>query len=515
MSVIMGHMHAFLLRLFPSLAKKVALAVILGSLIAWGTFVFFARHTGYQILENQSQIKARGMARLVGEILRHAGENGSVGDVGHVLQHSIVSSDIRNALLLRQNGTIAWSALPADTAVVRILQGFRERNVILADSYARYSVNDSDFGLIVEPLAMAPRSASSDSAQPASPYYVALDISMADVRATAFEHRTTNIVLTVVIFSGLGIFLYVLLSILVIRPMRRLRGNIAHVESAIDQFEYAEKATLPSLTVPGYRDEIDELYRVLNRLIERINVANERLAELHEAELEHADRLATVGEMAASMAHEIKNPVAGVLGALQVFHGESGVTADRKEILIEMMNQLERVTHAVNDLLQYARPTPPHFEMCDLHEIIDKTFGMLTKQFRSNGVEARREFSSSPIRLAADRKQLQQVLWNLLLNAFQAVDGPGSVSVRTATEGDHISVSIADTGKGISAKELENIFKPFFTTKHKGTGLGMTISRRIIEQHRGTIDVTSTVGKGTTVMITLPWHQEKESGRAR
>ncbi len=511
MSVITGHMHAFLLRLFPSLAKKVALAVVLGSLIAWGTFVFFARHTGYQILENQSQIKARGLARLVSEILRHAGERGGVGDLGDVLKHTIVSSDIRNAVLLAQDGTVAWSARPPDTTVLRLLQEIRERKSGLADNYVRYSVNDSDFALIVEPLRIAP----ADSTRQPQPQYVALDISMADVRATAIEHRTTNIVLTIVIFSGLGIFLYVLLSILVIRPMRRLRGNIAHVESAIDRFEYTEKTELPSLAVPGYRDEIDELYRVLNRLIERINIANERLTEMHQTELEHADRLATVGEMAAGMAHEIKNPVAGVLGALQVFQGEAGVTADRKEILAEMMNQLERVTHAVNDLLQYARPTPPHFEMCDLHEIIDRTIGLLTRQFRSNGVAAKREFSSGPITLPADRKQLQQVIWNLLLNAFQAIEGSGSVSVRTSAEGESVSISIADTGKGISSGEMENIFKPFFTTKHKGTGLGMTISRRIVEQHRGTISVTSDAGKGTLVTIILPCRQEKEPGHAR
>ncbi len=508
-------MHAFLLRMFPSLAKKVALAVILGSLIAWGTFVFFARQTGYEILEKQSQIKAISIAHLVSAVVQHAAETGDVRDIGSVLEHTIASTDIRNAFLLSDGGNVVWSAHPADSAVLALLHGLGTGDATQNQRYVRYSANDSVYALVAEPLLLASASAPPDSADLLTARYFALDLSMADVRATAIEHRTTNIILTVVIFSALGVFLYVLLSILVIRPMRRLRGGIGHVEGAIDQFEGAGRAELPRLTVPGYRDEIDELYRVLNRLIDRINIANERLTEMHQSELEHADRLSTVGEMAASMAHEIKNPVAGVLGALQVFHGEAGVAADRKEILAEMMNQLERVTHAVNDLLQYARPTSPHFEELELHPLIDKTVDLLTKQFRSGGVAVKREFASRAMRLSADKKQLQQVFWNLLLNAIQAVGGSGSVTVRTAAQEDGIAISITDTGKGMTPEELRNIFKPFFTTKHKGTGLGMTISRRIIEQHGGTISVTSEAGKGTTVLITLPRQQKKETGHAR
>jgi signal transduction histidine kinase len=211
--------------------------------------------------------------------------------------------------------------------------------------------------------------------------------------------------------------------------------------------------------------------------------------------------------MAASIAHEIRNPIAGVLGALQVMLDELGADDPRREILEEMKTQVERVNHAVTDLLAYARPLPPMFEETSLNDIITRTSTMLSRQMRDRNLDVIHVLEPRPVMIVGDRKQLQQVLWNIILNGMQAMDERGVMTISLTEQSGTAIIAVTDTGSGISAEDIENIFKPFFTTKHKGTGLGMTISRRIVEQHHGSMTITSRPGEGTTVTIQLPLKQ--------
>jgi signal transduction histidine kinase len=260
----------------------------------------------------------------------------------------------------------------------------------------------------------------------------------------------------------------------------------------------------PLLPDPSHKDEIADLSRDFNTLVRNLNEANAKLFEVHQSQLEHADRLASTGEMAASIAHEIKNPLAGILGAVQVFDSEVTDDDPKKEILSEMKVQLERMNHAVNDLLSYARPAQPVFEPVRLHDLIKKIVTLLPHQFKEKNIVIKEELSPDTILIHADKKQFQQVMWNIVLNGMQAMDHGGVLTIRTGTADGKVTITIKDTGKGIPPDQVERVFKPFYTTKHKGTGLGMTISRRIIEQHNGSILVRSTVGTGTIVEILLP-----------
>jgi len=181
---------------------------------------------------------------------------------------------------------------------------------------------------------------------------------------------------------------------------------------------------------------------------------------------------------------------------------------ERQEIFAEMKLQLERMNHAVNDLLAYARPTPPHFEEVSLRPMIEKTLALLRCQTDSQGITIRTLFPGDNVVLDADGKQLQQVLWNIMLNGLQAMNQEGTLTVATRAQNEQVEIVVRDTGKGIPPEQIGKIFHPFFTTRHRGTGLGMTISRGIVEHHRGSIDVASDVGKGTTVRIVLPTHQK-------
>jgi signal transduction histidine kinase len=495
-------MRKFLDRLFPSLGKKVAITVVAGLVIAWSVFVFFAQRTGFEILEKESQAKAHAVADLTAGILRHVVQGGDETQIHDVLRLVTATPDIVDAFLVAADGTIIWH-VKTDAAVASFpLEQFRDIGLPGGDKFLPLREEESVYEIVLRPIQM-PRPPS-DSSGRKEFRYVALKISMADVRTIAIDHRTANVVTSVAIFTGLGVLLYLVLIYLVVRPIRRVHSHIGTVETDVRKLELGEKINFPRLPVETTHDEIGELSRGLNSLIDRLNDANAKLIEMHHIQLEHVDRLAATGEMAASMAHEIKNPVAGVLGVLQVFESEAQDNSEKKELLTEMMLQLERVNHAVNDLLHYARPTQPVFEQTELHPLIEKTVSILSRQWKGHHVNILTELSPTPVVLAADKKQLQQVFWNVILNALQAIPEAGSITIRTVILDDAAVITVADSGKGLTPEETERVFKPFFTTKHKGTGLGMTISRRIVEQHHGTIAVASAPGQGTTVTIRLP-----------
>ena len=495
-------------RVFPSLAKKIALAVTVVSLIAGTAFVYFAQRTGYAMLEQQAQAKAHGVTDLLRAMLERVMMEGKSDQLQQALSSATAYPDIIDASILRTDGTVAVTAKAGGKHGRFPLEELREIPGTGGERFMSVRERDSLFEYVVTPILKKPEcNRCHKEAEPLRGYF-AMKIAMDDVRALALQHRTVNIVMTVLTFGGLGVIIFLAVSFLVIRPLGRLHSHVRRIEGGMGQLESGEKTRFPLLPERESTDEIGDLCRDFNNLVKGLNAANDKLFESHQAQLEQADRLATTGEMAASIAHEIKNPVAGVLGALQVFDGETSGDDPRKEIIAEMVVQLQRINHAVDDLLRYARPVPPHFEEADLNDLIQKTVSLLSSQVNGKAISIVQQLSADPPMLSADKKQLQQVIWNLILNGIQAIESAGTVSVRTSRGDSSVQLAISDTGKGISPEHIERIFKPFFTTKHKGTGLGMTITRRIIEQHDGTIAIQSTPGKGTTVSVTLPNHHE-------
>jgi signal transduction histidine kinase len=491
-------------KMFPSLAKKVALAVVGVILLFGGTFLFFAHRTGYSILEGQAQLKAQGIAGLVREFLLHANGPGRDARIENILSIAAAGSDVVDAFVLKEDGTLLWNAKPGNLPGRLPLDQFHEIPGKTGEKILSVEERDTSYEYIVLPL--FPSESRLDTAAVPSVLrgYFGMKVAMDDLRAFALRHRTTNILMTVMTFLGLGIIFFVALSVLVIKPIGALHAHIRKVGDDIREIGQETRKVFPLLPEPRTHDEIADLWGEFNHLLTRLNEANGRLFDLHQSQLEQADRLATTGEMAASMAHEIKNPISGVLAAVQVFDSETGTDDPRKEILAEMMVQLGRVNHAVNDLLSYARPSPPALEEFSLNELIQKTIGLFSQQTKGQEISISSDLTGAQLLISADRKQLQQVLWNILLNAVQALDGAGSVSVRSMKDNSSAVIQVSDTGKGMSADQINRVFQPFFTTKHKGTGLGMTISKRIVEQHHGTISIASEPKRGTTVTILLP-----------
>lgn len=231
----------------------------------------------------------------------------------------------------------------------------------------------------------------------------------------------------------------------------------------------------------------------------------------YEEKLTRAEHLAHIGELAASLAHEIKNPLAGISGAIQVFDQHLAPDHPHKEVLAEMLTQIDRLDRTVRDLLIYARPKPPKRRSVDLGNLFERTLVLLRGAPVFRGVQVNTVGFDAGVTAQVDEGQLQQVLANLVLNAGQACrPRGGSIECVVKLVDSAPGIEVADTGVGMSAESLKRAFEPFFTTRTRGTGLGLSICRRIVEAHGGTISIESRLGAGTRVTIALPAHSGGE-----
>ena len=222
--------------------------------------------------------------------------------------------------------------------------------------------------------------------------------------------------------------------------------------------------------------------------------------------------LAKIGEVSAGMAHEIRNPLAALSGSMQVLRKDLRPSDDNRPLLDMALRETERLGGIVSDFLQYARPCQLNLKECDVNELIGHTVSMLEQTPEYSGrIRFIRRLSPERVMALLDPDQMQQVCWNLGLNACQAMPGDGALTVSTHRvsgggegDGDAVDIVFEDTGQGILNEHRDKIFDPFFTTKEEGTGLGLSVVHRIMEDHRGRVQVESAEGMGTRVRLTLP-----------
>lgn len=222
-----------------------------------------------------------------------------------------------------------------------------------------------------------------------------------------------------------------------------------------------------------------------------------------EARMRQADRLATLGRMAANIAHEIRNPLASLSGAVEVLARTPAGEEERDRLSQIVLNESDRLNAIIRDFLEYARPAPLAREDVNVAEILDEVLVLLEHRRLPAGVKLRREFPSE-IRWAVDAQQFRQAVWNLALNAVDAMPNGGELTISAMQRSGALEVAVTDTGIGIGPDDLTQIFEPFFSTKTAGTGLGLALVHRVTNDHGGHVDVRSEPGLGTTFTVTLP-----------
>lgn len=218
-----------------------------------------------------------------------------------------------------------------------------------------------------------------------------------------------------------------------------------------------------------------------------------------------SERLSSMGELIAGVAHEIRNPLSGIKINTQVLARKKDFPAMEKQLLNSTLEGIEKIQKIVEDMLDYAKPRAAEYKKEKINAIVEKSLDVLKVQLKNANIIAsfNRDGNLPPVRV--DRHQIQQVLINIMLNAIHAMDKGGVLTVRTfLTDGGEVGIEVEDTGVGISAAHLKRIFDPFFTTKSRGTGLGLSITMKLLENHGALIDVTSEEGKGSLFTIRFP-----------
>jgi two-component system sensor histidine kinase HydH len=223
-----------------------------------------------------------------------------------------------------------------------------------------------------------------------------------------------------------------------------------------------------------------------------------------EEQLRLADRLSALGELSAGMAHEIRNPLGSIKGAVEILKDDYGPDDAKYEFIQILQKETERLNRIVQEFLGFARPKQPEFRVADVNEAVESVLTLIMQEARKTGVTVEKKLDRSIGKRNLDPGMLKQAFLNLVLNAIQAMPQGGVLTVESGLRNDAIEVKISDTGEGITEEHRKKLFNPFFTTKKNGTGLGLAITYRIIENHRGRIDVASEPGKGSTFTVRIP-----------
>ncbi len=260
------------------------------------------------------------------------------------------------------------------------------------------------------------------------------------------------------------------------------------------------------------KDEIRDLGEAFNFMAASIRDRDELLQERTKQTLMKSDRLATIGQLAAGVAHEINNPLGGILSYSHLVLEDMDAGSPCKENVEKIVAQATRCREIVKGLLDFARQSEPEMSVVNINVILDQALALVEKQALFHNIRVVKELCRDSVQAMADSSQIQQVFVNIIINAAEAIEGAGELSLRTrrSEDGNYVSVVFADTGSGIPEKNIDKLFDPFFTTKEvgHGTGLGLAISYGIIERHKGTIEVRSKPGMGTTFTVHLPLYTE-------
>ena len=287
-----------------------------------------------------------------------------------------------------------------------------------------------------------------------------------------------------------------MLAYLIQRPMVELQEKIGQVSDGNLDVR---------VSFSRRNDEIGDLGRQFNHMMQQLRESRKEIETMHRTQMSRAEHLATLGELATGLAHEIRNPLAGIAGVIEIIGRDLPATSPARAMMKDVRLEINQINRILTDLLETARPHPPRMMRSNLNTTVEHAVMLARQQVLSQPIKIELRQAPDLAEVEHDSDQIHQLLLNLLLNAVQAIEGAGTVRVEIGSRDDCASVTVSDTGRGIPEERLSQIFRPFFTTKGNGTGLGLSLARRMVEEHHGRINVTSVVGEGSTFEVLLPF----------
>ena len=483
--------------MFKSLTTRIIVTTI--SLLVGGIFIY----TFYNVHHQQAQLIDS--AHESTELLLHTVESsiyntmhlGNVQDVGSILAMVGQHNQLVGVRIFHPHGVILRSSNPSE--VGRIVNA---NDYALFQSPKNYGIFDlpphGEVLTMVKPIYNEVACHTCHGTKARVIGILDINYSLSRTKMQMIESSRIFIISSVAITVFLAITISLILFKFVKRPLDSIIGNMSRVEQGdlSGRIDYQGK------------DEIGRLVTSFNSMVDRLAAAKTELEQFHFQQLERADRLASIGEMAAGIAHEIKNPLAGISAAVTIIKDDLANADPRYDILEEVLQQVQRLDKTVNDLLFFGKPSMPELACIDINDVLDKTLKFASQHRGLLNIEKRLELAPALPTVYADSKQMQQVFLNIILNAFQAMANGGTLTIATRMisrqERPFVRIDVADTGPGIPPQILEKIFTPFFTTKAQGTGLGLPICCKLINLHSGEIRVASDDRHGTVFTIELP-----------
>lgn len=351
-----------------------------------------------------------------------------------------------------------------------------------------------------------------------------IGMSLVDVDKEIQEAQNKMIIFALIAFLVIAVTISISINRFVTRPVRVLVEGTEKIAEGDLNYSIPLKSA----------DEIGQLASSFNRMTSDLKRADDKLIDwgktleekvqqrtkelrLAENQLFQSEKLASLGKLAAGVAHEINSPLTGVLTYSSLLLKERKDQDPEKEDLEVIVNETNRCKRIVKGLLDFARQTEPDKAPSDINEVIEKSIDLISHQASIQSIRIEKKIKPDIPRIMIDKGQIQQVFINILLNAIEAMPQGGTLTVSSAIQDQMLTIGFADTGAGIPEENLRKIFDPFFTTKKqgRGTGLGLSVSYGIIERHHGKLEVKSKVGKGTTFTIRLPIEEKTSETEGR
>jgi signal transduction histidine kinase len=337
-----------------------------------------------------------------------------------------------------------------------------------------------------------------------------IELSLAEIDKSIRVFKKEHFADSLIVFLLIGAGIILSISIFIDSPIKKMVRVIRKIESG----------DLTARMEDNNKDEFGVMAKSFNNMLESLDAAKKEVEIYHVEQIRRAAKMASLGEIIASIAHEIKNPLTGISCAIQVFHSELSDEDSRKAVTREVLLQINRLDRTVKGLLNYAKPNPPLFSSMRVNSVLDKAIFFVYPEAKKDNVTINIKTEKNVPEVMVDPDQMQQVFLNLIINAIHAMPGGGRLKItiskaeKYAIEKDSIKnqlledmaviIKFKDTGKGIENEQVKNIFDPFYTKKSKGTGLGLSISQRIVHEHGGEIAVDSEPDKGSTFTVFLP-----------
>jgi signal transduction histidine kinase len=332
------------------------------------------------------------------------------------------------------------------------------------------NVNGEPYALILKPLL-------TDSGA----YWGAISMGIPQREANRYSRYARNLLLLIL---GIGVLAALLIYISL---AKNINSSLKSIISGMEGFNFDYFTSHISLK---RKDEFGKIAESFNILVEKLRRYNDRINRLQEDMIKSA-QLATTGQIAAGLAHEIRNPLSSMKMMAQIIRNRH-LPQDRHQEIDIIIREIERINTVVTDLIEFAKPSPLKFSWHDLNAILNEILELFSYNLQHQGITVGRELEPSLPHLFLDEEKIRLCFLNIILNAIQAMPAGGTLTVSTALIHDRqVLIRVCDSGELIDQKNLEKIFDPFFTTKKEGTGLGLALSKIIIERHYGTIGVAS------------------------